>query len=225
MGGNALKSQNIEARRISTPEMRQFILEMQTLAVPHFNWLDPVKCWHNKPTHGDIDFIGFAKSDRKGKQLPAWAEEIMEQANSEGFHWNKPVLSFEYKGVQIDFAVKYTDRDAKNYLNFCQYSPTGNIVGRMLKQTGVKWGVDGLTFPVRDPADDNNMLGSVDLTDNVEDILSLAGLDPKKWVAGFDQETEIYEYACNSPLFNKEIFQFENLNHVNRKRDRYIVCN
>lgn len=220
MGGNALKSIGIESRRVNSGEFYDLVRTAQGELADSFHWLEPVKFWHQKPDHGDIDFVGFVKSMAPGKSgRPLWVEEIAD--GSEGIHWNKPVLSFEFQGVQVDIAARSTDVAAKNYLQFCHYSPIGNTVGRMIKQTGAKWGVDGLCFPVRESlAGDGDLLGEIHLSDNIADVMQLAGLDPDAWEKGFEKQEDIFRFASGSALFNKAIFQFENLDSVSRKRDR-----
>lgn len=221
MGGNALNLVGLQARRLSASEFDSLVSGVRNASQDVLHWIEPVKFYHTKPDMGDIDFVAHPKSDVRGKEIVEWGEKIMQRLGSKGYYYNKPVLSFEYQGVQIDIAAKYSDEAAKAYLEFCHYSPIGNVVGRMIKQTGAKWGIDGLVYPVRDGNDEtSHMLGYIPLSTNIEAPMKLAGLDPEIWKAGFENEDDIYAFCVESRLFNKEIFAFENLNHINRKRDR-----
>lgn len=221
MGGSALQLVGIETRRIGKKEFSELVTEVTNAADGLLHWVKPVKFYHSKADMGDIDFVAYGKSDAQGSEIVEWGETLMSRLNSKGYHYNKPVLSFEYKGVQIDIATRYSEEKAKAYLEFCHYSPIGNVVGRMLKQTGAKWGVDGLVYPVRDKNEDtSHILGHVPLSMDITGPLNLAGLDVNKWKAGFEEENDIFAFCVESKLFNKEMFAFENLNHVNRKRDR-----
>lgn len=221
MGGNALKLVGIESRRIRKNEFADMVDAVTTAAGDLLNWIKPVKFYHAKPDMGDIDFVAFGKSEEQGEQIVAWGEALMRRLGSKGYHYNRPVLSFEFQGVQIDIATKYSDVAANAYLNFCHYSPIGNVVGKMLKQTGAKWGVDGLVYPVRDGNDGtSHMLGYIPLSMGIDAPMKLAGLDTETWKTGFENENAISAFCVESRLFNKEIFAFENLNHATRKRER-----
>ena len=217
MGGNALKLVGLESRRISTDELHSLCSDVELLTGNLFAGLEPVKFWHEKPTHGDIDFVAHVRPEF----MENWESSVSSALNSKGFHRNRPVCSLEFKGVQIDIAGQESDADMRAYLDFCHYSPCGNVIGRMLKQTGAKWGVDGLSYPVREQVDgEGQLLGNVPLSRDMKEILSLAGLDHETWKSGFEKQEDIFNFCAGSSLFNKEIFAFENLNHINRKRDR-----
>jgi hypothetical protein len=91
----------------------------------------------------------------------------------------------------------------------------------MIRKTGAKWGVDGLQYPIHESDGQGSpLLITLDLTDNIEEILMFCGLDFKTWEKGFETQKEIFEFACQSPFFDKRIFLIENLNHTHRKRDQ-----
>lgn len=144
MGGNALKSLGIESRRINTQELLDLTKKAQELTGGMFLWLKPVKFYHSKPDHGDIDLIalvhpGYTESREQTPEEkkrgftppPRWVEETPKLCQSAGIHWNAPVASIELDGVQVDISG-HKDQDlAQAHLNFSHYSPTGNVVGRM----------------------------------------------------------------------------------------------
>lgn len=221
MGGGALKLVGIESRRIDKKEFVGLVDEVTAASSDLLHWIKPVKFYHSKQDMGDIDFVAYGKSDARGDQIVAWGEELMRRLGSKGYYYNKPVLSLEFRGIQVDIATKYSEEQAKAYLEFCHWSPFGNVAGKMLKQTGAKWGVDGLVYPVRDGDDDAaHMLGYIPLSTNIAGPMQLTGLDAERWHAGFEKATDIYEFCASSRLFNKEIFEFSRLNHSHRKRDR-----
>ena len=51
-------------------------------------------------------------------------------------------------------------------------------------------------------------------------ILTFLGFDVNGFCDGFDTLEDIFEYVITSKYFNKDIFSFENLNHINRTRNR-----
>jgi hypothetical protein len=232
MGGNALKSIGIKTRRIDTSEFLYLTERVRQLTSDLFINIEPVKSYHKKPDHGDIDFIATLRQGMDAPPLqtpderqkgynppPIWVQKI-QNCGTQGLYWNDPVVSFELEGVQIDITGHLQPEMAKAHLEFSHYSPIGNVVGRMIKQTGAKWGIDGLSFPVRDSlSGDGNINGCVHLSYDIKDVLYIAGLPFKNWKDGFETQEEMFEWAAQSRLFNKEIFYFENLNHTNRKRD------
>lgn len=233
MGGNALKLIGLDSRRIETQELYDLTKEIQALTTELFIKIDPVKFYHTKPDHGDIDLVGVLRpglnirpkptpeeKSRGYAPPPIWTKKLPEICGSKGFHWNYPVTSFEFKGVQIDISGHEDPQIAQTHLEFINYSPTGNVLNRMLKQTGVKWGVDGLTFPIRkNISGDGDLLGSVRLSYQIQEALEIADLPLKTWEDGFETQEDIFAWTCQSKLFNKQIYDFENLDHTNRKRD------
>lgn len=233
MGGNALKLLGIQSRRIPSAEFIELSEKTRELTQSLFSNIQVVKAYETKPDHGDIDLVAVIKpglevmaertqeqKDKGEAPKPLWVEELKAVTGTTGIYWNSPVASMELEGVQVDISGHLDPNKAKTRLEFSHYSPIGNVVGRMIRQTGAKWGVDGLTFPIRDTlANEGNLLGSVQLSIEMQDVFELAGLPSEPWEKGFKTQQEIMEWAAQSRLFNKEIFEFDNLNHINRKRD------
>jgi len=227
MGGNALKQLGIESRRIATSELWRISSEIRDALSGSFHEVSPVLFYANKPDHGDIDLVGHVRADCKD-----WKAACLGVLSPKAHSVNDGVMSLEYDGVQVDLSGHLEGMAYRDKLNFCGYSPIGNVLGRMIKQTGAKWGMDGLTYPVRETVDgQGDVLGEVRLSGDLSRTLHLAGLpldypdsisDFPDGVSrqGFRDQESIFRFSVQSPLFSKEIFQFENLNHVNRKRDR-----
>jgi hypothetical protein len=51
-------------------------------------------------------------------------------------------------------------------------------------------------------------------------IFSIAGYSYQRWLKGFKNLEEIFEFAVDTPYFNYGIFDLENRNHRSRIRDR-----
>jgi hypothetical protein len=218
MGGNALKLKGINPKRVDASQTSDIIKKVQTEIgkLDLFSWIAPVKSYHSKPDHGDFDFVGHLKSTDN-----TWYKKCAEKLKSKDYYWNRPVISLEMDGIQIDITARQTPEKSKTTLEFCHYSPLGNILGRMIRKTGAKWGVDGLQYPIHEKNNPSSPLISVlDLSNNIEDILKFCGLDPLIWKQGFETQKDIFDYAINSHFFDKNIFLIENLNHVHRKRDQ-----
>lgn len=230
MGGNAIRSLGLEARRVTTQEHNDIVIEVKARTAHLFDTCEPVKFYHQKADHGDVDIVCAIKggADTKNPLLecpeanlkPRWIDLLTQTLESRGVLWNPPVASMELRGVQVDFSGHPDPVMAQTHLDFSHYSPTGNVIGRMIKQTGAKWGVDGLTFPMRENlAGNGNILGIIRLSFEAKDAFELAGIPADAWRRGFETQEDIFSWASNSALFNKDIFDFENLDHTNRKRD------
>jgi hypothetical protein len=223
MGGNALKLVGINPIRISTEKSFEIIREAQTTlsSLGLFSWIKPVKYWKKKPDHGDIDLVAHLNQDHKGNPPKEWAKSCAKALGSKAHYWNKPVVSLEFHQVQLDITGRENAIKAQTNLDFCHYSPFGNILGRMIRKTGAKWGVDGLEYNIhQDNKPNSPQITQINLSHNIDTILNFCGLDPNQWHKGFQTQEEIFKYAASSPLFDKKIFLFENLNHAHRKRDK-----
>jgi hypothetical protein len=222
MGGNALKLKGINPKRIPDSEKNNLIKTVSDALLTEkiFKWILPVKSFRQKQDHGDLDLIGELNLKNLEPDNP-WHLKAKKALNSKEAHWNKPVVSLEYQGFQIDLTGRESYEKAKTHLEFSHYSPLGNILGRMIRRTGAKWGINGLEYQIKEKdSPEAQVLRTINLTNNIDHILSLCGLNPKPWHYGFDSEEDIFSFACQSHYFNKELFAIENLNHTHRKRDR-----
>jgi hypothetical protein len=223
MGGTALKHLGFESRRISKEEYFEIVSEIRKIGRKHFTAFYDILHYTSKPDHGDIDFVGL--------YVPPLGESVDIKGifNANFYSQNSCVHSFDYKGVQIDLAIQESLDAFTYYYLFSCFSPIGNVLGRMVEQKGLKWGIDGLTYPIK--LSDFEQLGNIKLDIRgpyctFEKLLEFAGLDNnfgdcfERFKGTFETQEDIFKWLSKSNLFNKDIFAFENLNHVNRKRDR-----
>ena len=223
MGGTALKHLGFESRRISKEEYFDLVFEIKEIGRKHFSAFKDILHYKNKPDHGDIDFLGL--------YLPLLGESVDIKGifNANFYSQNSCVHSFDYKGVQIDLAIQESLDAFTYYYLFSCFSPIGNVLGRMVKQKGLKWGIDGLTYPIK--LSDSEQLGNIKVDIHgpyctFDKLLEFAGLDNnfgdcfERFKDAFENQEDIFKWLSKSNLFNRDVFAFENLNHVNRKRDR-----
>jgi hypothetical protein len=223
MGGTALKHLGFESRRISKEEYLEIVLEIKEICKNHFSAFRDILHYTSKPDHGDIDFVCISNHPLGGSY------NIEEIFKPNYYSQNSCVHSFDYKGVQIDLATTNNVEYFTYYYLFSCFSPIGNVLGRLVKQKGLKWGIDGLTYPIK--LSDSEQLGNirVDIRGahcTFEKLLEFVGLKHnfgdcfERFKNSFETQEDIFKWLSGSSLFNKDIFAFENLNHVNRKRDR-----
>lgn len=218
MGNTALKQRfGFVGERFTSSEYYSAIENLSAKAEGTFQSFKPVLCYETKESHGDLDCACVSTSEDKTIQ-----EQIQQLFGARYVQKNSNVYSFDYKEKhQVDMAVLPDEPSLKAYMFYCNYSPCGNIMGRMLKQLGLKLGINGLTYPVK--LSDSEQLGDIAITNPFGDqhekqILQL--FDSTVPYGNFKTQQDIFNFLAESGLFNGDIFKFENLNHINRKRDK-----
>lgn len=216
MGGNALKYLGIETTRVSTNDFNRIGKHFQKLLKDKLD-LDTyiVKSYHKKQTHGDLDLLLKVDHEfhNKGINIKKWIEE---NVDTKGIHNNGGVYSFEFENFQIDFIpVKESNWEVCKF--FFDYSPGGNLLGKIAHKFGCKYGFNGLVYPFR------NFNGRVSkdivLSKDPKKIFEFLDVDYDKYLKGFDTENEIFQWIIDSKYFSSYNFQWDNLNHIDRKRN------
>jgi hypothetical protein len=195
-----------------------------------------------KETHGDLDILVGVDDlekdlsfNRRTYQDMLWewqgdrlnTLEFLERLSGYMPSVNSNVISFPYKGFQVDLTFVPLE-DFYSSKNYNSWGDCSNLLGRVFHKMGLHFGHTGLSFWIRQGMFDNNVTWSdndhiyekVVLTKNMEDICKIGGFDYSKWIAGFDTNEEVYRFVTESEYFRKELFAFENLNHINRVRNK-----
>lgn len=131
MGGNALKS--VITERKTTEEYNN----IASVIIPIFEKelgisVHLVKSYHEKETHGDMDLLIKITHEfyNKGINLKTFVEDVFKPGQ---IFNNGSVISFDYEKFQIDLIpIKESNWEvAKSFFN---YSPIGNLLGKIVKQ-------------------------------------------------------------------------------------------
>jgi len=162
-----------------------------------------------KESHGDIDIIvsGDALNN----------ERIKEIFGAVDIHRNSNVISILFFGVQVDLNF-HAPENFRTAVNYNSHGDLSNILGRIFHSIGYSLGHEGLSYYVR--FSDEDVLGKILVSKDQDKILSFIGLDFETWAAGFDTQEDVYEWVSQSKYFNWEKFKFEELNHINRIRNK-----
>jgi hypothetical protein len=80
----------------------------------------------------------------------------------------------------------------------------------------MRYGQEGLFL---DLFYNDSKLGRVILSKNYEKIYNFLGLSYDKYLEGFDELEDIFEYISESKFFNHKMFQLDQLNKINRDRN------
>jgi hypothetical protein len=210
MGGKALKILGIETERKSTSEH----LRIESTLIPIISELfktevKGVKFYRNKESHGDLDLL-ILNNGNLG--------DIYEKLKSFGpIHKNGNVYSFEYDKYQIDLILQ-TDENWVFCDSFFNYDPCGNLIGKISHKFGLKFGFSGLVYPFR--AFSGRLTQNIIISKDTEKIFKFLGLDYDKYTEGFNTVEEIFDWIVSSKYFCGENFLMENLNHIDRKRNK-----
>lgn len=209
MGGLAIK--NAFTRRYQKDEFEAIIPDILEKAKMIFPDAVSTQAYRNKTSFGDADILCLW--DGKPHDLKKW---ITETFNSKEVVQNTTVYSFEYKELQVDFILT-PEKNWESAQTYFSYNDIHNLIGKLFHSVGLKWGQDGLRYVYRI---DGKVLGEIVLTTKYEEAFKLVGLDPKVYRDGFDDLIDMFKYVVTSPFFNPIKYDLENLNRINRERDK-----
>lgn len=207
MGGLALK--NAFTRRYERVEFDEINTELHRILLKTFDRVATPLFYKNKQSFGDADLIVTEKADF---DMRGYINTTFKP--TEIFH-NGNCYSFDYKELQVDIIVVA----AKNFdamEMYLSYNDLGNFIGRLAHGLGLKYGQEGLWYEHNFK---NLNIGSITVSQNYPKIYEFLGLDYKRWEQGFDELEDIFEYIATSKYFNWRMFQFDQLNKINRDRN------
>lgn len=239
MGGNALTS---PTRRLKAAEYHALAARLRTQVEQRLGVRGAiVQAYRNKPDFGDLDLIvtregalageldapGLAHRKEPPPIMPA-VQAMVDLAQdyhsrSQYREKNSPTFSFEYRddagqdvGFQVDL-ILVAPEDFDTAQAYFAYNDLGNLVGRLARRLGAKYGPSGLLLPV---VEGTQLLDTITLSRDTRQIHQALGLDPDRFERGFDTLDEIFDYALSSTLFHPALYRLENSAHRARMRDR-----
>jgi hypothetical protein len=224
VGGNAFKEVT-KSKRLDRAEYRAFydkVLKKVREEVKAPIIVNVIPAYGNKDSFGDLDLlITFPEKVYSGTYQNLF-DRILEvfRPNREHVYQNSDVLSILYEGFQIDFIyAPITSYDfAYGYFSF---NDLGNLIGRIFHKLGLKFGHNGLHYLLRDEESGGHVTEDILVSLDFNHVLKFIGLNSLAYSSGTFQELEdIFRYVSASPFFSPEIYLFDNLNHVQRIRDR-----
>jgi len=171
-----------------------------------------IPAYSEKESFGDLDCLVVVSA-----HVADLKEKLRTLFNPTDIKKNGGVWSFDYKKLQIDI-ICTSPRLFNSSLHYYSYNDVSNLVGRAAHKMGLKYGHQGLILPVR--ADDTHEIGNVELSIDPREMFEFLGYDYDRFQQGFKNLEEIFAYVTTSPYFDKTAFDEENLNHINRVRNR-----
>jgi hypothetical protein len=209
MGGSALKS--IILRRVDRQEFNILLPEIQEKLLTYFSKVEPLKFYHNKLDFGDLDLM--VPSEEFKPDL----NEFLKSLGANEIYKNDHTISFDYKLFQIDL-IGTPKHNWETTAFYYSYNDINNLNGRIAHKFGLKFGHEGLHYPVREES--GNLVSRIEISKDPEQIYKFLGLDYERYLKGFDEVSDIFDYVISSPYFNYKIFDYDQLNHTNRTRNR-----
>jgi len=210
MGGNALK--NTFTRRYQKDEFEALLPELQSKLLLFFKDAQPTKYYATKESFGDADFLCLIDNPEH-EDVMSFLKNTF--APNEIFK-NGNVYSFDYKELQVDLILT-PQEDWETSLVYFSYNDLHNLIGKSAHKFGLKWGHQGLKFVYRI---DGKVLGEIIITKDHKDALNFLGFTNVVYEEGFKTLDDIFNFVTNSKYFNPYMYDLENMNKMNRDRDK-----
>ena len=211
MGGNALKQ--TPTRRYEAEEYHKWSSIVRGILQEMFpdNLCLVIPSYKNKESFGDCDIL----MESYGLP-PNWVDMIKEEFMCREMVKNGNVLSFGYRQLQYDI-ITVDDNHYNTAYNYFAYNDLSNLLGRVARKIGFKYGHDGLSYDFREGTE--HFRNVVLLTD-LKSILEALGYSYEEYMKGFNDLEDIFKFVVSSPFFSKDIFALENRNNAARTRDK-----
>lgn len=212
MGGNAL--QNV--RRHDADEYFTKITELnETLGVLFGDdaRLYNLEAYSTKPSFGDADILAT--------NLPPNYKELLIVCfglDKDMHVSNGNVFSFNYEGLQVDL-INTPEEEFESSKFYFDYNDFGNLLGKITRKLGMKFGHDGLFLRVYDPNLDTVLGPDILLTRDPQTILNMLGLSYTRYLLGFETLEDIFVYVSGCQYFNPGIYLLDNLSNKAMVRD------
>lgn len=213
MGGQALKI--AKTRRYHVVEYFFIKEEVQELLASKGLKTAIPKSYSGKSSFGDLDVLLLNDVDTFKSITPR--DIIVELFNPTEIYQNSHIYSFDYKEFQIDI-ILVTPKNWETSIIYFSYNDLGNFMGRIAYQMGFRYGDYGLKLVYRH--EDGGRKFEKILSTNPAQIFEFLGFDWNTYEKGFHTLEQIFNFVIESKYFNTDIFQYEQLDHQNRTRNK-----
>ncbi len=208
MGGRALKT--TFTRRYERNEFDLISVELLDLLKQDFKNVVMPLFYKNKQSFGDADIL--ISMEGVNYNMRDYIETHFKP--NEIFH-NGNCWSFDYKELQVDLITVSGDDFETNKM-YLSYNDLGNFIGRIAQGFGLKYGQEGLWY---EHYYKGMNIARIPISKNYEDIFKFLGLSYERYLEGFDELEDIFEYIATCKFFNWKMFQLSQLNKINRDRN------
>ena len=206
MGGNVFK--DCSTRRYDAAEYNRLCVRLNTHLQLISNKFDIIPAYKTKESFGDVDVLIIPHTEFNKQYL----SNIFNTTEDHIVH-NGDVWSLVFEEIQVDLITSNNVEYAAS-LDYFSWNDYGNLRGKIIHKFGLKYGHNGLTFPVKS---ENHTLGNVILTQDPTIINSLFDFEFGKEYFTLE---EMFESVVKSKYFNPQVFAWEEMNAVARIRDK-----
>lgn len=218
MGGNAFKHIDVsQPERFGLSEFGDAFSKVKGVVSQFGMKCDFIPYIRDKTDFGDLDVVvekpsGTTTPDLITREIMKEIGEVVVKNSNVHSVLTKPI--FGGKPIQIDLI--YTK--AKYYnssLTYYAWNDFGALMGRIAHCRGLKYGHDGLSLRLWKEG-----IEDIHLTSDTEKIFSFMAWDYKRFLEGFNTLGEMFQYTASLSGFNGRSYQYEELDHKNRTRNR-----
>lgn len=217
MGGKALEQYGVFTERKNTENFYRISNKFRNRLYKDFGVETAiVKFYHTKQDHGDLDLLIKITHDFHNRKINL-KDYIIKHFDPRAIHYGVGVYSFDNENFQIDFIpVKESNWDVAN--TYYAYDPTGNIMGKTYHKFNLSYGWQGLHYKFRNFNGRNSQ--DIVISKDPRKIFEFGNYDYDRFLDGFDTLEDIFKFVGNTKYFDTNIFQFSNLRHIDKKRNR-----
>ncbi len=220
MGGNALKSHvAVRLTKHDYDRVAERCLTVLRALYPAGRFA-AIEAYREKADFGDLDIaLTVENYDPLQAATALGAVEVVRNSSVTSIGVvADPVAPTERGGAVFQVDLIQLDAEEFDYaLKYFSFNDLGNLIGRTAHKAGLTHGHNGLWFYLREG---DYLFRNILLTRDYAAALVFLGYDPERFVKGFNNLEEIFEYVAGSAFFNRDIFLLENRNNQSRVRDR-----
>jgi hypothetical protein len=219
MGGRALKQ--TFTRRYGRDEYNDLVLSVAPALLCLFqnpralcsHRVHVVRSYSAKRDFGDMDIL----LENDGS-LGNVSDKINAHFKPQQIVSNGGVYSFDHRELQID-VILVNSENWDVAVAFYDFDPSGNLIGKVAHKFGLKYGFTGLVYPYR--GSDGVQRADIPVSKDNREIFEFLGFDYGRYASGFETLSDIFDYVTNSKYFDPQNFMMENLNSIDRKRNKH----
>jgi len=214
MGGNLFKLGRLP--KLEYKVIEDSISEYLTNKIGENNFKIP-RYYNDKKDFGDLDVLINldAVKDWKTFKLELIKDLEIETSKSSGH-----IFSTVYKNFQVDFFNKPAKYYESSYY-FLSFNDVGNIIGRMFRRMGLKYGEKGIIYVYR-RENDGHYAKEIPISVNFEKIIEFIGLNFSEWEKGFNALDDVFRWVIKSPYFSTKPYLEPN-KAINKRKQRTTI--
>jgi hypothetical protein len=206
MGGNALTL--VKTERKNSQDYHSIVQKVTKQLNIYCDKIGVIPSYYDKESYGDADILVIVKDNVDISKI------IQQRFTPTQIVKNDKCYSFDFENFQIDIICTTHEHYQASY-DYFSYNDLGNLVGRIAYQINLKYGHKGLYLRL-----DNKSQRELLISRNTAKNLTFLGFNSEQFYKGFKTQEDIFKYVIESKYFNSSYFKLENLNHINRTRNR-----